>query len=110
MAVLRYYVASTMLGKPYLVIGLGAHRTTLLVDDNLTPIIDSTRWGLATTLGTGWEIPVRDPFLLGVEGRWQFLSPTHYPLLNRAEGTTTATGGRARPSSFDLLLRVGIRF
>jgi len=108
-AVLRYYVAATPFGKPYLLVGLGGHRTTLLVDDNLTPIIDSSRWGLASALGAGWDIPLRDPFLLGVESRWQFLSQTHYSLLSNSAGTTTATGGRAQPSSFDLLLRMGIR-
>lgn len=110
MAVLRYYAASTSLGKPYLLLGLGAHRTTLLVDDELAPIIDSPQWGLASALGVGWEIPVPDPFLLGAEGRWQVLSQTHYAILNNPGVTTTATGGRAQPSSIDLLLRMGIRF
>jgi hypothetical protein len=110
LSVVRYTFVKSAGIKPYVVLGLGAHRTTLSADDNLKPIIDSSRWGIASAIGAGLNLPVREPFVVGAEARVQVLSSTHYPLLDTARGMTLATGGIARPSSFEVLLRTGFRF
>ena len=79
--------------RPYMLGGIGANYTSTVIDarpdvgfgwsDSATnetrTLVDSSRWGLASTLRFGVDFSLSDPTVLGLELGWTHLSNGSYP-------------------------------
>lgn len=93
--------------RPYLLVGAGAHHTTLTVDAAPKPgfvwsdtatvetrrLVDGDAWGAALTARAGLDLMAREPGTLSLEAGWTLLSRERYSATaaGRALGLTAVT-------------------
>jgi opacity protein-like surface antigen len=94
--------------RPYLLGGLGANRTSTIVEATPNPgfgwsdtnttetrtLADQSRWGLATHLAFGLDFPFFDATFFGLEVGWTYLDNPHYDATRAGQdvGLTSVTG------------------